>query len=125
MALVLFVRRQLALFAPEIDPRLLVRSARLRDERVSRGLTPTPAKVTLTRRADLDPGAAFFTALTDFTARTALPRKGSSSFATVWAELRTLVASGLVVAQGRVSPAPARRPPAGTNRPARRPGSSG
>jgi 5-amino-6-(5-phosphoribosylamino)uracil reductase len=44
------------------DPRLLVRSARLRDERVSRGLTPTPAKVTLTRRADLDPGAAFFTA---------------------------------------------------------------
>jgi 5-amino-6-(5-phosphoribosylamino)uracil reductase len=44
------------------NPRLLVRSARLRARRVSRDLPPTPAKVTVTRRADLDPGAAFFTA---------------------------------------------------------------
>jgi 5-amino-6-(5-phosphoribosylamino)uracil reductase len=44
------------------NPRLLVRSARLRARRASRDLPPTPAKVTVTRRADLDPGAAFFTA---------------------------------------------------------------
>lgn len=44
------------------DPRLLVRSEAHRADRVSRGLPPTPMKVTLTRRGDLDPGAAFFTA---------------------------------------------------------------
>lgn len=43
------------------NPRLLVRSARLRARRVSRDLPPTPAKVTVTRRANLDPAAAFFT----------------------------------------------------------------
>src|SRR3712207_9155193 len=35
------------------DPRLLVRSAARRDERVARGLPPSPIKVTLTRRGDL------------------------------------------------------------------------
>jgi 5-amino-6-(5-phosphoribosylamino)uracil reductase len=44
------------------DPRLLVRSASLRAERRRSGLTETPTKVTLTRRGDLDPAAAFFTA---------------------------------------------------------------
>jgi 5-amino-6-(5-phosphoribosylamino)uracil reductase len=43
------------------DPRLLVRSAARRAERVSRGLPASPAKVTLTRRGDLAPTAAFFT----------------------------------------------------------------
>ena len=43
------------------DPRLLVRSAGRRAERVSRGLPASPAKVTLTRRGDLSPAAAFFT----------------------------------------------------------------
>jgi 5-amino-6-(5-phosphoribosylamino)uracil reductase len=43
------------------NPRLLVRSAARRAERVSRGLPPSPAKVTLTRRGDLAPTAAFFT----------------------------------------------------------------
>ncbi|MGY1739516.1 MULTISPECIES: RibD family protein [unclassified Blastococcus] len=43
------------------DPRLLVRSADRRAERVARGLPPSPAKVTLTRRGDLPPTAAFFT----------------------------------------------------------------
>jgi 5-amino-6-(5-phosphoribosylamino)uracil reductase len=42
------------------NPRLLVRSAERRSERVTRGLPPTPLKVTLTGRGDLDPSAAFF-----------------------------------------------------------------
>ena len=42
------------------NPRLLVRSPKRRAERVSRGLPPTPARVVLTRRGDLDPGAAVF-----------------------------------------------------------------
>jgi 5-amino-6-(5-phosphoribosylamino)uracil reductase len=44
------------------NPRLLVRSAARRAERVSRGLSASPAKVTLTRRGDLAATAAFFTA---------------------------------------------------------------
>jgi 5-amino-6-(5-phosphoribosylamino)uracil reductase len=43
------------------NPRLLVRSEPLRAARVARGLPATPLKVTLTRRADLDPDADFFT----------------------------------------------------------------
>ena len=43
------------------NPRLLVRSQARRDERTARGLPPSPMKVTVTDRADLDPGAAFFT----------------------------------------------------------------
>jgi 5-amino-6-(5-phosphoribosylamino)uracil reductase len=42
------------------DPRLLVRSAARRDERIARGLPPSPVKVTVTRRGDLDPCANFF-----------------------------------------------------------------
>ncbi|MCW2750998.1 MAG: bifunctional deaminase-reductase domain protein [Aeromicrobium sp.] len=44
------------------NPRLLVRAQARRDERVARGLQPSPAKVTVTGRAKLDPGANFFTA---------------------------------------------------------------
>lgn len=44
------------------NPRLLVRAAARRDERVARGLPPSPIKVTVTASASLDPGAAFFTA---------------------------------------------------------------
>lgn len=43
------------------DPRLLVRSARRRAERVARGLPASPAKVTVTGCGDLDPTARFFT----------------------------------------------------------------
>jgi 5-amino-6-(5-phosphoribosylamino)uracil reductase len=43
------------------NPRLLVRSQARRDERTARGLAPSPIKVTVTRRAELDAGAAFFT----------------------------------------------------------------
>ncbi len=43
------------------NPRLLVRSAERRRDRVLRGLCPHPMKVTLTSRGDLDPRAEFFT----------------------------------------------------------------
>jgi 5-amino-6-(5-phosphoribosylamino)uracil reductase len=44
------------------DPRLLVRSAARRAERVARGAPPSPVKVTITRTGrGLDPGAKFFT----------------------------------------------------------------
>jgi 5-amino-6-(5-phosphoribosylamino)uracil reductase len=44
------------------DPRLLVRSAERRSARVARGLPPSPAKVTVTCRAQLDPDSQFFAA---------------------------------------------------------------
>ncbi|GAA3756754.1 hypothetical protein GCM10022240_06990 [Microbacterium kribbense] len=43
------------------DPRLLVRSPARRQERVARGATPSPVKVTVTGDADLDAAARFFT----------------------------------------------------------------
>ena len=42
------------------NPRLLVRAPSRRAERTARGLPPTPIKVTVTSRAQLDPCAAFF-----------------------------------------------------------------
>ncbi|ONH62352.1 deaminase [Frankia sp. CcI49] len=51
------------------NPRLLVRSQARRDVRVAAGLTPSPAKVTLTRSGRLDPAASFFTATADGTER--------------------------------------------------------
>ncbi|MFC5924392.1 RibD family protein [Micromonospora vulcania] len=44
------------------DPRLLVRSAQRRAERLACGRPASPIKVTLTTRGDLDPSARFFTA---------------------------------------------------------------
>jgi 5-amino-6-(5-phosphoribosylamino)uracil reductase len=43
------------------NPRLLVRSKRRRDERAGRGLPPSPIKVTVSARLELDPRAHFFT----------------------------------------------------------------
>jgi 5-amino-6-(5-phosphoribosylamino)uracil reductase len=43
------------------NPRLLVRTKALRDQRVARGGTATPIKVTVTGRGQLDAGANFFT----------------------------------------------------------------
>jgi 5-amino-6-(5-phosphoribosylamino)uracil reductase len=43
------------------NPRLLVRSQARRDERMARGLAPTPIKVTVTERVELDECANFFT----------------------------------------------------------------
>lgn len=42
------------------NPRLLVRSSARRAERASRGLAPSPIKVTVTERVELDPTADFF-----------------------------------------------------------------
>ena len=42
------------------NPRLLVRGASRRAARIARGLPPTPIKVTVTSRAELDPCADFF-----------------------------------------------------------------
>jgi 5-amino-6-(5-phosphoribosylamino)uracil reductase len=44
------------------DPRLLVRSARRRAQRIAAGRHASPAKVTVTAGADLDPTAQFFAA---------------------------------------------------------------
>jgi 5-amino-6-(5-phosphoribosylamino)uracil reductase len=44
------------------NPRLLVRSEARREARAARGLAPSPMKVTVTRRAELDARADFFTA---------------------------------------------------------------
>lgn len=46
----------------EDDPRLLVRSAARRADRVARGCPPSPTKVTVTTGGHLDPDAAFFLA---------------------------------------------------------------
>jgi 5-amino-6-(5-phosphoribosylamino)uracil reductase len=43
------------------NPRLLVRSNSRRDERTIRGCPPSPIKVTVTERVELDPTADFFT----------------------------------------------------------------
>jgi 5-amino-6-(5-phosphoribosylamino)uracil reductase len=43
------------------NPRLLVRSQTRRDARMARGLSPSPIKVTLTERMELDARADFFT----------------------------------------------------------------
>jgi riboflavin-specific deaminase-like protein len=43
------------------NPRLLVRSQSRREQRTARGLAPSPMKVTVTRRAELDARADFFT----------------------------------------------------------------
>jgi 5-amino-6-(5-phosphoribosylamino)uracil reductase len=42
------------------NPRLLVRSEARRDERIARGLPPSPKKVTVTRHVALDAAANFF-----------------------------------------------------------------
>jgi 5-amino-6-(5-phosphoribosylamino)uracil reductase len=44
------------------DPHLLVRTDARKAERVAKGLSPSPVKVTVTDCAELDPGAKFFTA---------------------------------------------------------------
>lgn len=44
------------------NPQLLVRSPARRQDRLDRGLSASPVKVTLTRRGGLDPTARFFTA---------------------------------------------------------------
>jgi 5-amino-6-(5-phosphoribosylamino)uracil reductase len=57
------------------NPRLLVRSKSRREERTCRGLPPSPIKVTVTERLELDPRADFFiTGETDKLVYCASPR---------------------------------------------------
>jgi 5-amino-6-(5-phosphoribosylamino)uracil reductase len=83
------------------NPRLLVRSQARRDQRAARGLAESPMKVTVTRRAELDARADFFTAgdaeriVYCATPRVADARKRLGSVATVvdggdTVEMRTL-----------------------------------
>lgn len=44
------------------NPRLLVRSRERREARAARGLPPSPMKITVTERGELDAGSNFFTA---------------------------------------------------------------
>ncbi len=44
------------------NPRLLVRSQARRDRRTALGLAPSPMKITVSDRVDLDPRSSFFTA---------------------------------------------------------------
>ena len=44
------------------NPRLLVRSPERREQRAARGLAPSPMKITVTSRGDLDAESNFFTA---------------------------------------------------------------
>jgi 5-amino-6-(5-phosphoribosylamino)uracil reductase len=61
------------------NPRLLVRSEARREERRARGLAASPKKITVTRRADLDPCSNFFTAGdTEKLVYTATPRVGDA-----------------------------------------------
>jgi len=61
------------------NPRLLVRSPARRRDRLARGLPPSPAKVTLTGRGDLDPAARFFTAAAPADELDAFARAGGRS----------------------------------------------
>jgi 5-amino-6-(5-phosphoribosylamino)uracil reductase len=61
------------------NPRLLVRSEARREERRARGLAASPKKITVTRRADLDPCSNFFPAGdTEKLVYTATPRVGDA-----------------------------------------------
>ena len=65
------------------NPRLLVRSQARRDERTARGLPPSPIKVTVTERVELDARADFFTTgETEKLVYCASPRRGRRPLAT-------------------------------------------
>ena len=65
------------------NPRLLVRSQDRREERTARGLPPSPIKVTVTERVELDPCADFFTTGdTEKLVYCASPRRGRRPLAT-------------------------------------------
>jgi 5-amino-6-(5-phosphoribosylamino)uracil reductase len=75
------------------NPRLLVRSSRRRQARRARGLPDSPAKVTLTGSAELDPAAAFFTA-GDTERLVYVPDPLLARAKTRWGDTATVVAAG-------------------------------
>jgi 5-amino-6-(5-phosphoribosylamino)uracil reductase len=84
------------------NPRLLVRSQVHRDERAARGLPPSPAKVTVTRRAQLDAEADFFTTGdAEKLVYCASPRVGDAR--ALLGGLATVVDGGHTVKMGRLS----------------------
>jgi 5-amino-6-(5-phosphoribosylamino)uracil reductase len=74
------------------NPRLLVRSAARRDERVARGRPPSPMKVTVTRHGQLDPCADFFV--------TGEPEKLVYCSSARWADARDRLGSVATVVDG-------------------------
>jgi len=82
------------------DPRLLVRSPARRRDRVARGLPPSPAKVTLTSRGDLDPAARFFTAAAPADELDAFARADGSSGSS---RIVYVASAGAEIARGRLA----------------------
>jgi 5-amino-6-(5-phosphoribosylamino)uracil reductase len=75
------------------DPRLLVRDEGRREARRACGLAPSPIKVTMTRRADLSPAAAFFTT-GDGPKLVYCPRASQSQLRVRLGQLATVIAAG-------------------------------
>jgi 5-amino-6-(5-phosphoribosylamino)uracil reductase len=84
------------------DPRLLVRSAARREERVARGLPASPVKVTVTRTGQLDAGAQFFVA-GDGDKIVYGPDAAAASIRDRLGSLATVVSVGAQVDLGRVA----------------------
>ncbi|MEX5635915.1 RibD family protein [Parafrankia sp. FMc2] len=76
------------------NPRLLVRSQARRDARVTAGLSPSPAKVTLTRSGRLDPEAGFFTATAGDTVRLVYCPTSAVAAAKVVGDAATVIDAG-------------------------------
>ena len=84
------------------NPRLLVRSSARRDERKARGLAPSPIKVTVTERVELDARADFFaTGEAEKLVYCASPRVGDARARL--GEVATVVDGGHTVRMRRLS----------------------
>lgn len=75
------------------DPRLVLRSEERRKERVARGLSPDPIKVTLTRNGNLDAGASFFS-VGSAEKIVYCPRQREAALRTSLGEVATVIAAG-------------------------------
>ncbi|KQZ85462.1 deaminase [Microbacterium sp. Root166] len=75
------------------DPRLLVRSAERRMQRLAAGRTASPSKVTVTASGDLPPASSFFTA-GDSDKLVYCPRPAAGRIAAALGEVATIVALG-------------------------------
>jgi 5-amino-6-(5-phosphoribosylamino)uracil reductase len=84
------------------NPRLLVRDAALRERRRARGLPDSPAKVTMTRHAQLDAGSNFF-ATGDSEKLVYCPSRSVGAARTRLAQVATVVDGGEDVHVGRLT----------------------